>query len=38
VALDYVGFHIPDVFVVGYGLDFDQHYRNLKEIRILDAG
>jgi len=38
VALDYVGFHIPDLFVVGYGLDFDQHYRNLKEIRILDAG
>ena len=37
VALDYVGFHIPDVFVVGYGLDFAQHYRNLKEIRVLDA-
>lgn len=38
VKLDYVGFHIPDVFVVGYGLDFAQHYRNLKEIRVLDAG
>jgi hypoxanthine phosphoribosyltransferase len=38
VALDYVGFHIPDVFIVGYGLDFAQHYRNLKEIRVLDAG
>jgi len=38
LALDYVGFHIPDVFVVGYGLDFAQHYRNLKEIRVLDAG
>ena len=38
VALDYVGFRIPDVFVVGYGLDFAQHYRNLKEIRVLDAG
>jgi hypoxanthine phosphoribosyltransferase len=38
VTLDYVGFHIPDVFVVGYGLDFAQHYRNLKEIRVLDAG
>jgi len=35
--LDYVGFRIPDVFVVGYGLDFDQRYRNLKEIRVLDA-
>jgi len=38
VALDYVGFRIPDVFVVGYGLDFAQRYRNLKEIRVLDAG
>ena len=38
VTLDYIGFHIPDVFVVGYGLDFAQNYRNLKEIRILDAG
>jgi hypoxanthine phosphoribosyltransferase len=38
VDLDYVGFHIPDVFIVGYGLDFAQNYRNLKEIRILDAG
>jgi hypoxanthine phosphoribosyltransferase len=37
VVLDYVGFHIPDLFVVGYGLDFAQHYRNLKEIRVLDA-
>lgn len=36
VALDYVGFRIGDAFVVGYGLDFDQHYRNLKEIRVLD--
>lgn len=38
VALDYVGFRIPDVFVVGYGLDFAQRYRNLREIRVLDAG
>jgi hypoxanthine phosphoribosyltransferase len=37
VALDYVGFQIPDVFVVGYGLDFAQHYRNLREIRVLNA-
>ena len=29
VEADYVGFEIPDVFVVGYGLDFDQKYRNL---------
>jgi hypoxanthine phosphoribosyltransferase len=38
VTLDYVGFHIADVFVVGYGLDMAQHYRNLREIRVLDAG
>lgn len=35
-SLDYVGFHIPNVFVVGYGLDFAQHYRNLPDIRVLD--
>jgi len=38
VTLDYVGFHIPNVFVVGYGLDLAQRYRNLKEIRVLHAG
>jgi hypoxanthine phosphoribosyltransferase len=37
VALDYVGFKIADVFIIGYGLDFAQRYRNLKEIRVLDA-
>jgi hypoxanthine phosphoribosyltransferase len=37
VTPDYVGFRIPDVFVVGYGLDFAQHYRNLREICILNA-
>ena len=36
-TLDYVGFRIPDVFVVGYGLDFAQRYRNFREIRILDG-
>jgi hypoxanthine phosphoribosyltransferase len=35
VPVDYVGFEIPDHFVVGYGLDFKQRYRNLPEIRIL---
>ena len=34
VASDYVGFQIPDVFVVGYGLDHAQKYRNLPEIRV----
>ena len=35
VSADYVGFEIPDVFVVGYGLDFDQQYRNLSEVRYI---
>lgn len=32
---DYVGFTIPDEFVVGYGLDYDGHYRNYPEIAVL---
>ncbi len=32
VPADYVGFEVPDRFVVGYGLDFDQRYRNLPYI------
>ena len=32
--LDYVGFTIPDEFVVGYGLDHNQRYRNLSDIMI----
>lgn len=35
VAVEYVGFEIPDAFVVGYGLDFDGFYRNHPEIAIL---
>ena len=31
-TIDYVGFEIPDRFVVGYGLDYAQKYRNLREI------
>lgn len=38
VATDYTGFEIPDEFVVGYGLDYDQKYRNLPYIGILDLG
>jgi hypoxanthine phosphoribosyltransferase len=35
VALDYVGFDIPDVFVVGYGLDFAGGHRNLPDVVVL---
>ena len=35
VVPDYVGFTIPNEFVVGYGLDFNEHYRNLPYIGIL---
>ncbi len=32
---DYVGFTIDDLFVVGYGLDYDERYRNLKDVCVL---
>ncbi len=35
VYVDYTGFEIPDEFVVGYGLDYDQKYRNLPYIGVL---
>ena len=35
VKLDYAGFSIPDAFVVGYGLDYDEHYRNLPYIGVV---
>jgi hypoxanthine phosphoribosyltransferase len=37
VTVDYVGFPIPDVFVVGYGLDYDGLYRNLPHVAALDG-
>jgi hypoxanthine phosphoribosyltransferase len=36
VHLDYVGFEVPDAFVVGYGLDMGGKYRNLPSIAILE--
>ena len=36
VVVDYVGFCIPDEFVVGYGLDYDQKYRNLPYIGVVE--
>ena len=38
VKVDYTGFNIPDEFVVGYGLDYDQKYRNLPYIGIVELG
>jgi len=34
---DYVGFTIPDKFVVGYGLDYDERYRNLSYVGVLPS-
>ncbi len=36
VTVDYTGFVIPDEFVVGYGLDYDQKYRNLPYIGVVE--
>lgn len=36
VKVDYTGFVIPDEFVVGYGLDYDQRYRNLPYIGVVE--
>ncbi len=36
VQIDYLGFAVPDVFVVGYGIDIDQQYRYLPDIYALE--
>ena len=36
VTLDYIGFEIPTLFVLGYGLDYAQEGRNLAQIYVLD--
>ncbi len=33
---DFVAFEIPDEFVVGYGLDYQDHYRNLPYLGVLE--
>lgn len=38
VPVDYVGFEIPDRFVIGYGLDVDERYRNRPEIGVMNGG
>ena len=35
INVDYTGFTIPDQFVVGYGLDYNEHYRNLRFVGVL---
>ena len=36
MTIDYRGFEIDDVFVVGYGLDYDERFRNLPYIGVFD--
>ncbi len=36
VPIDYNGFTVPDIFLVGYGLDYNEKYRNLPDIHVLD--
>jgi len=35
IAIDYLGFEIPDQFVIGYGLDYGERYRNLRFVGVL---
>jgi len=37
LVADYIGFEVEDLFIVGYGLDYDQKYRNLPYISYLEA-
>ena len=36
VKIDYIGFEIPSRFVIGYGMDYSQKYRNLRSIYVLE--
>jgi hypoxanthine phosphoribosyltransferase len=35
IEADYIGFSIPNLFVIGYGMDYAEHYRNLPDIRLM---
>ncbi|MEF9922708.1 MAG: hypoxanthine phosphoribosyltransferase, partial [Anaerovoracaceae bacterium] len=37
IEADYIGFKVDDLFIVGYGLDYDQKYRNLPYISYLEG-
>ena len=37
IKVNYCGFEIPDEFVVGFGLDYAEEYRNLKDICVLES-
>lgn len=36
VTIDYLGFTVPNRFIVGYGLDFNEHFRNLPDLCVLE--
>jgi hypoxanthine phosphoribosyltransferase len=37
ITVDYLGFSVPDAFIVGYGIDWNEKYRNLPDIRIIEG-
>jgi hypoxanthine phosphoribosyltransferase len=38
LPIQYVGFEIPNRFAIGYGLDYDEHFRNLSYVAVLEEG